>query len=248
MKSFWVTVIGSILLGYFIGCFNLSYFLGKMKGFDIRKFGSGNAGASNVIITMGRKKGLVVAMVDIFKAVVAVKLAGLLFAGAQSGNVNYASCIAGAMCIIGHIFPFYMQFRGGKGLATLGGTILALDTKMFVVLLILSICIALITDYLCFVPISIALIFPASYGYLHNSLTCSMILLCASLCIWYRHIENLQRIRAGEELRFHFLWNRKDESARFGIADDGKEIFDHELVDGEPPADLVHSNENATNT
>ena len=226
-----------------MGCFNLSYFMGKMKGFDIRKYGSGNAGASNVIITMGRKKGVIVMIVDILKAFVAVKIAGALFPGAQSGNVNYAACIAGVMCIIGHIFPFYLQFRGGKGLATLGGTILALDAKMFIILLILSVCIALVTDYLCFVPISIALIFPAIYGYLNNSFTCTMILLCASLCIWYRHIENLQRIKAGEELKFHFLWNREDESERFGIRDDGKEIFDHELVDGEPPADLAHSSE-----
>ena len=225
MKEVIIAVVASILIGYLLGCINLSYIMCKKKGFDIRKYGSGNAGASNVMIVVGRKKGAVVAILDIAKAYIAVKICSLLFPYATLGDGNYAACIAGTMAIIGHIFPFYMSFKGGKGLASLGGTILALDYRMFFVLLFIALLIALISDYICFVPISMALIFPVTYGYLHGSYIYTLILLCASVFIWYKHMENIHRIKTGEELQFHFLWNRKSEAERFGIADDGEDIF-----------------------
>lgn len=228
MKSMIMTIIASIILGYGFGCVNFSYILSSLKGFDLRKYGSGNAGASNVIITIGRKAGLIVALLDIFKAYLAVKLAALFFPAAIVGTANYASCIAAASAIIGHIFPFYMHFKGGKGLATLGGSILALDYRLFIVLLFLAVVIAIATDYICFVPISMAFIFPVSYGYISNSWVVTLILFSSSIFIWLRHIENLQRIKNGTELKFHFLWNRKSESERMGIADDGKEVFERD--------------------
>lgn len=229
MKLLFISIIGSIIIGYFIGCINLSYIVTKIKGYDIRKYGSGNAGASNMVILFGKRAGLIIAIIDILKAVVAVKIAGYIFTNAVYNNVNYAQCIAGASTIVGHIAPFYMGFKGGKGLASLGGTILALDYKMFVVLLILAIVIAVVTDYICFVPISMALIFPVSYGYKNSSWLVLVIFLIPMLLMWYRHIENLQRIRLGKELKFHFLWNRQSESERFGVADDGKMAFEKEI-------------------
>ncbi len=227
LKAVLIPTLCCMIGGYLIGSFNLSYLMSRVKGFDIRKYGSGNAGASNVIIVMGRKMGFIVMIVDILKAFFAVKIAALLFPNATIKQFNYAAVVAGMSVIIGHIIPFYMNFKGGKGLASLGGVILALDAKVFVVLLIVSVLIAVATDYLCFVPISMALIFPIVYGYMKKSFIAAGILLISSLFIWYRHIENLQRIKSGDELKFHFLWNRKNEAARFGIADDGMEIFEH---------------------
>lgn len=229
MNLLFLSIIGSIIIGYFIGCINLSYIVTKIKGYDIRKYGSGNAGASNMVILFGKRAGLIIAVIDILKAVVAVKIAGYIFANAVYNNINYAQCIAGAATIVGHIAPFYMGFKGGKGLASLGGTILALDYRMFVVLLILAIIIAVVTDYICFVPISMALIFPVSYGYKNSSWLVLVIFLIPMLLMWYRHIENIQRIRLGKELKFHFLWNRQSESERFGIDDDGKAAFENEI-------------------
>jgi len=222
------TVIASILIGYLFGCVNVSYILSKFKGFDIRKYGSGNAGASNVMIVLGRKAGLIVALLDILKAFLAVKLAGMFFPNAVMGTGNYAGCIAGTFAIIGHIFPFYMHFKGGKGLASLGGTILAVDYKLFLILLFLAIVIAVVTDYICFVPTSISLIFPITYGYMVKSWGITMILLFSSIFMWYKHMENFERIKRGEEVKFHFLWDRESESERMGIADDGEEIFKNE--------------------
>lgn len=217
------------MIGYCLGCINLSYIISKLKGFDIRKYGSGNAGASNVMIVIGKKVGAFVAVFDIMKAYSAVKLAGVLFPSAMIGDLNYAGCIAGAAAILGHIFPFYMHFRGGKGLAAFGGTLLAVDYRLFFVLFIISLFIAIITDYICFVPISMAVVVPVSVGMAHNSFVPTYILAASSVAILYKHVENIKRIKAGEELRFHFLWKRGDEAERFGINDDGKDIFNREL-------------------
>jgi len=215
--SIFASVMVCILMGYLIGSFNLSYFLAKLRGYDIRQHGSGNAGASNVIITMGKKKGAIVAVVDILKAYVVIKVACFLFP-----DFELAGALASASVILGHIFPFYMGFRGGKGLATLGGSILAMDYRLFIVLLLFALFIAFVTDYICFVPITVSVIFPVVYGFMTKSIPIAAILLIPAVFIWYRHIENLQRIKAGKELHFSFLWNRAAEAERMGVDDDGE--------------------------
>ena len=229
MKNVIIAVIGSMLIGYFLGCINISYILSKLRGFDIRKYGSGNAGASNVIIVMGRKAGAFAAIFDICKAFFAVILAGWCFDNAVIHEFNYAELIAGASSVVGHIAPFYMDFKGGKGLAALGGSVLAIDAKLFAVLLLCALIIALATDYICFVPITMIFIFPAVFGFLHGSWWPMLIFAFPILLVWYRHIENIKRIRAGAELKFHFLWNRQSEADRMGAVDDGKAVFDFEV-------------------
>lgn len=202
-------VLFVIAISYFVGSFNLSYFLSKAHGYDIREHGSGNAGASNVVIMMGKKAGLIVAIVDIFKAYFVVSLTLNLF------NCDpVMGCLSGTSAILGHIFPFYLGFRGGKGLATLGGTILALDPKVFAVLFVLAIIIAVVTNYICFVPVTMSVAFACIYGYMRQSLTVFLILMVAAVVMIYRHKENFQRIKNGTEARFSLLWNRKAEAER----------------------------------
>ena len=223
------SLVGSIIIGYCLGCINFSYIVSKIKGFDIRKYGSGNAGASNVIIVLGKKAGIFVALFDIFKAYLAVTIAGVIFPNAVVSGFNYAAVMAGVSSIIGHIAPFYMGFKGGKGLATLGGTILGLDARMMLFLLIVAVVIAVATDYICFVPVTMVVAVPALYGYKHGSSIPLLIFLPVILLMWYRHVENFKRIRVGKELRFHFLWDRRSESERLGVADDGKAVFESEV-------------------
>lgn len=229
MKLLIITIVSSIIIGYLFGCINLSYFISKFKGFDIRNVGSGNAGASNVVIVIGKRAGLFIALFDIFKAFLAVTLVRYLFPNAMAGTANYAGVIAGVATIIGHIAPFYMGFKGGKGLASLGGTILALDARMFVVLFLLAIVIAVVTDYICFVPLSMSVIFPISYSLVNHSFVPAYIFSIATILMWYKHMINLQRIKEGTELKFHFLWNRGSEAERFGIEDDGKAILERDI-------------------
>lgn len=212
----WIILIS--LVSYLVGSFNLSYFLSKLKGYDIRQHGSGNAGASNVVIMMGKKTGIIVALVDIFKAFIVCRIAMHIFP-----DKIYIGALAGTSAIIGHIFPYYMNFKGGKGLASLGGTILALDPKMFVILLMIAIVLAVVINYICVVPMSISVIFALVYGYTRRSLSSFIILMFAAVIINLRHIENLKRIKAGQEAHFSLLWDRKSEAERLGkIYDDGK--------------------------
>ena len=223
------TILGSLIIGYFLGCINLSYIISKIKGFDIRHVGSGNAGASNLVIVIGKKIGLFVAVIDIMKAFLAFRMAEFLFPEAYAGSISWAGVLAGVGAVLGHILPFYMGFKGGKGLACFGGTVLGIDYRLFIILFIIAFLIAMITDYICFAPITMAFIVPITVGVIYNTWIPPAIIAVASAVILIRHKENLARIRSGEELRFHFLWRRKDESERFGIVDDGKEILNRKV-------------------
>lgn len=213
-----IIVFFTIVLSYLVGSFNISYFISMRKGYDIRNHGSGNAGASNVVIMMGKKMGIIVALIDIFKAFLVCTIAMKLLPGKA-----YIGAIAGTSVMLGHIFPFYMNFKGGKGLATLGGTILALDPKMFVVLLTIAIVLAVVTNYICVVPMSISVVFAIVYGYTRRSLASLLILMLAAVVINFKHLENVRRIKNGTEAHFSLLWNRKAEAERLGkVYDDGR--------------------------
>ena len=219
-----LVIIVCALIGYAVGCINLSFFLAKLKGYDIREHGSGNAGASNLMITMGKRIGVIVALIDILKAFLVIKLASFIF----SEDALFAGFICATFVVLGNIFPFYMGFKGGKGFASLGGSVLAIDAKMFVALLIIVAVIVFVSDYICFGPIFASFAFPISYGAIYRTYIPSVFLL-ATVAIIYRHFENLRRIVQGKELRFSFLWNRKKEAERLGIEDDGKNYpFGHD--------------------
>jgi len=216
-----ISIILTILLCYLIGSLNLSYFISKSHGYDIREHGSGNAGASNVVIMMGKKIGLFVAIVDILKAYLVVSLTLRFF-----NDSAIMGAIAGTSVILGHIFPFYMGFKGGKGLATLGGTILAYDPKVFIILLTIAIILAVVVNYICIVPMTMSVVFACIYGYTKKSLWSFLILMIAAIVMNLKHIENIKRIKAGTEAHFSMLWNRKAEAERLGKPDDeGKGFY-----------------------
>lgn len=199
------------VIGYLIGGINPAYLIAKYKGFDIRKRGSGNAGASNAVITMGKKVGVISAVLDIVKAYLAVFFAGLLVP-----SIPLAKVVAGISCIIGHIFPIFMRFRGGKGLASLGGVILAFHPLVFLILLAVELVIVLIVDYICIVPITASVAFPIIYMSMTKDKIGAILYGLLAIVIFYKHIENLKRIRSGTEAHFSFLWRRKKEIERLG--------------------------------
>lgn len=197
----------SALIGYVIGGINPAYLIAKFKGFDIRNHGSGNAGASNAVLTMGKKVGLISALFDILKAFAAVKLAVYVFA-----DVALSGVVAGVGCILGHIYPFLMRFRGGKGLACLGGVVLAYNPAVFAFLFCIELFVLLFIDYICIVPITASIAFPLIYYRMEeNALIGALIYSIATVVILYKHIENLKRIKNGTEARISCLWKKKDE-------------------------------------
>lgn len=201
-----------ILIGYSIGTINPSYIIAKIHGFDIRKLGSGNAGASNALILLGKAIGVVCALLDMTKAAVAIRLCEKLFP-----DFTHFFVVAGVSCILGHIFPFYMKFKGGKGLACLGGMVLAFDWRAFLIMLSFEMIVALATNYICFVPLTASVIFPFVYGVMRKDwLGASMICLIVPLMI-LKHKENLRRIKNGTEMRLSYLWAKDAEIERIRL-------------------------------
>ncbi len=193
-----------ILIGYLIGTINPSYIIAKIRGFDIREKGSKNAGASNALILFGKVLGIGCALFDIAKATLAIWLCGKLFP-----ELTYSFAVTGVSCILGHVFPFYMKFRGGKGLACLGGMILAFDWRVFLIMLACEIVVAIVTNYICFVPLSASMVFPIVYGIIRHDWWGALILCLVIPVMFFKHKENLKRIKQKTEMPFSFLWNKE---------------------------------------
>ena len=206
------------LFGYILGTVNPAYIIGRLRGFDIRKKGSRNAGASNALITMGKWVGIASAIFDILKASAAYWLAPVIFK-----DFAFAASIAGSAAIIGHIFPFYMGFRGGKGTSCLGGLLLAIDWRLLLIMLAIEIVVALVTDYLCLVPISASIVIPLLYGFFgkegldwllfaEGGWISAGILYVAMAVILLMNITNIKRIAHGTEMHFSFAWSKNKDA------------------------------------
>ena len=205
------------LFSYVLGSISPAYLMGRLKGFDIRSKGSKNAGASNVVITLGEGMGILCAAFDVAKAVLAVWLTGMIFPESNTFAVSAVSCI------LGHIFPFYLGFRGGKGLACLGGVVFIFDLRVFIVLMLIECIIILATRYICFVPITASACFPFIYGFIRNDPWGAVLFAGIGAVIFCKHVENLRRIAEGKELRISYLWNRDKEAKRIQKQDSLRE-------------------------
>lgn len=183
----------SVLLGYLLGCSNMALYLSKISRVDIRKGGSGNLGASNVTMQLGWGAGALTAVHDIGKAVLAVALARMLFPEAA-----YAGVLAGVASVLGHMFPFYLKFRGGKGFASYLGVILALNWKFALVILVLVAVVTIITDYIVAGTTLTILASPVYLGITGGWLA-ALILCVATAVILYKHRMNYVRIYRGTE-------------------------------------------------
>lgn len=204
-----------VLFGYLLGAINPAYVLGRLRGVDLRKKGSQNAGASNAWLLVGKFAAIFSAIFDITKAALAVRLAPLLFS-----KLPLAAEIAGSSAIIGHIFPFYMKFRGGKGTACLGGVMLAIDWRLLLILLAVEIVIVLVTDYLCMMPITAAAVIPVLYAVLGDDgsgwllhatggIGGAAVLGVAMAVILVVNVKNIRRILHGTEMHFSFVWSKE---------------------------------------
>lgn len=204
-----MNILLCLLLGYLFGNINPAYIISRLRGFDIREKGTGNAGASNVMMTMGKKAGLFTALFDIFKAAAASLIAYYLFP-----QLGFAKILSGCMCIIGHIFPVIMKFRGGKGLACLAGTLLAFDPKLFALILFFELCIGLLFDYICLIPLSGSVLFTMIYALITGDPIGTSVLSAITVIVFFKHIQNIRRIQNGTEAHISFMWNKNKESDR----------------------------------
>ena len=184
-----------LLIGYLLGCSNMAVYLAAAQNVDLRSGGSGNPGASNALILMGWRAGLLVGAHDIAKAVLAVLLCRLLFPA-----VPLAGALSGAACVVGHMFPFYLRFRGGKGLASYLGMTIALNWKFALIVLAVVAIVTLITDYIVVGTVTTVILVPTYFGITAGSVLLASILCVATVAIIIKHKENYVRIFNGNEL------------------------------------------------
>lgn len=201
----------SVLIGYALGNFSPAFLLGRTKGYDVREEGSGNVGATNVFILLGKNAFFITALLDMFKAFAACHLCAAAFPALPT-----AAALGGAGCILGHIYPAALHFRGGKGLASMGGVILAWSWRWFFVFLALAAVIAFGTRYVCLAAPSVSVIFPLTYYWRTGLLASALILLAVAVPVFAKHWENFRRIRTGEEMRTSFIWDKEGELKRIG--------------------------------
>ncbi len=184
-----------ILIAYILGSSSMSFYLAKLKNVDIKNKGSKNLGASNTMILLGWKYGILVALHDIGKAALSVVLAKVVFP-----DLPYIGFIAGVASVLGHIFPFYLKFKGGKGFASYVGMTLALNWKFALVLILAVAIVTLVTDYIVIGTTLTVISVPTYFGITMWSWIAAGILLIATVVIIYKHRKNYVQIANGTEI------------------------------------------------
>lgn len=153
-----------LLGGYCFGMIQTSYIYGRMHGIDIREHGSGNAGTTNALRVLGKKAGVIVFFGDLLKAVAATVIARLIFNNLCPENVYLYIAYTGLGTILGHNFPFYLKFRGGKGIAATGGVIVGfLDPIMILCAAVVFFGLCIITRYVSVASICLVIMFFLEY-------------------------------------------------------------------------------------
>ena len=193
--------VSCLIMSYLFGCVNPALIISKIKKKNIRESGTRNLGATNTMLNFGKGLGALVMAFDIFKAVIAVK-----FARAICPAIQLIGLLAGSCAVLGHMFPFYLKFRGGKGLASFGGLVLALDPYIFFTLLVLGLSLMFIVNYSYVMPFSAGALFPVLYAVKTGSTAAFMVSAFIGGLIIYKHYENRGKARRGEDIQIREIF------------------------------------------
>lgn len=216
----WHYYLLTAALGYLLGSVPTGYLVGRARGIDVRKHGSGNIGATNVVRILGKKPGFFVFFCDALKGLLAVRLGFLIIAQAEAARLRYFTSealismivlggIAAALaCILGHNFPVWLRFRGGKGVATTVGALLGLMPLAVLVVAVVWAVAFYALRYVSVASILAATALPFvvwALGAFHYSTGGTTPMLCFSVAaaalVWWRHRGNIQRLLNGTEPR-----------------------------------------------
>lgn len=217
MSAFLVRLI-CLAAGYCFGIFQTAYIYGRTKGIDIRTLGSGNAGTTNVLRNFGKKAGAIVFIGDIAKCVLAYYLCSMIFG--FSGVPGRLLGLYGAVgAVIGHCFPFYMQFRGGKGIACLVGLMIAFSPQTLLIGVAVFFVVFAVTNYvslgslLCVLAFLITTIIKGQSGAYNMSgvelIEMYLVLSAVVALTWYQHRENIKRLLSGTERKTYLFKKNK---------------------------------------
>ncbi len=191
------TIFTALAASYVIGATPFGYLAGKWRGMDIRKYGSGNIGATNVIRVLGKGIGIPVFILDLLKGLLPV-----LAIHSMTGGNEVMAIAAALGAVLGHNFTFWLGYKGGKGVATSAGALVGLLGWAMLVLVAVWLLVFYTTRYVALASIVAAVVLPvAAYSQKGWSPVCYFTIGLSTLVIW-RHRSNLQRLRAGTENRF----------------------------------------------
>ncbi|MDY3110733.1 MAG: glycerol-3-phosphate 1-O-acyltransferase PlsY [Lachnospiraceae bacterium] len=209
-----------LVVGYLFGLFQTAYFYGKLHGIDIREYGSGNAGTTNTLRVLGTKAGVIVLVGDILKCMIAIFLCRYVFSASHPDMVYLLQMYTAAGVILGHNFPFYMHFKGGKGIAATAGLILSFHPYFIPMGVIIFFGIFFTTHYvslgslLVYAGFMIEIIICGQNGVFHmpQSSLNEMYVIAALLTVmaYYKHRENIKRLLSGTE-RKTYLTHKCDQ-------------------------------------
>jgi acyl phosphate:glycerol-3-phosphate acyltransferase len=205
----WFLALAVCCLGYLFGSFPAGYFAGRIAGVDVRSLGSGNIGATNVLRVLGKKWGYTVFFVDAFKGFAAVRLAFFLAEHLTLARpyAVYFAMLAAVMCVVGHTFPVWLRFKGGKGVATSAGAVFGLMPLAAVIIFLVWVVVFEITRYVSVASVVAASALPVAVALLmHWQIVDGVALLYSStvlaiLVVW-SHRSNFSRLLKGTEQRF----------------------------------------------
>ena len=219
-----VTSIIALILAYLLGSIPSAVWIGKsLYGIDVREFGSGNAGATNTFRVLGKRAGLMVLSFDILKGFLAVMMASLVSAAPPSSHQFVdLQIVLGVAAVIGHIFPVFAGFRGGKGIATLFGVILAAHPLACLISLGVFLLIFLAFRYVSLGSISAAIAFPiVVITVFADRVVPSMVIfsIMVAILVMITHQKNIERLIRREESKMSFVSRRHKRSARMAQAD-----------------------------
>lgn len=224
-----------LAVGYLFGMFQTAYFYGKAHGIDIRQHGSGNAGTTNTLRVLGTKAGLIVFAGDCLKCMVAVWLMRLVF-GNTCHDMIYLLCLyTGAGAILGHNYPFYLRFKGGKGIAATAGMVLSFHPYFIVTGLLLFFIPFFTLHYvslgslLVYAGLMIQLVIVGENGWLFTEMSRGQLIEmyivfgCLLIMAYWKHRENIKRLLHGEERKTYLGRKNKAEIEQAGEKAEGSE-------------------------
>ncbi|TCK02915.1 glycerol-3-phosphate 1-O-acyltransferase PlsY [Phorcysia thermohydrogeniphila] len=185
------------ILAFVFGSIPFGFVIGKLKGVDVRQYGSGNIGATNVSRVLGKKYGALVLLLDALKGALPV-----LFLKVSGYSIEY-QVVAGLSAILGHCFSPFLKFRGGKGVATGLGVFLVVSPKVTLIAFLVFLSVFLTTRYVSLSSITAALSFPLVFRFLEKpSDFTSLILFITAFVVVGKHYQNIIRLLKGEEKKF----------------------------------------------
>lgn len=207
--------ISALIAAYLLGSIPTAVWLGQaFYGIDVREYGSGNAGATNTFRVLGKKPGIIVMTIDIMKGFTATKLAyliGLSVTGPKYSAqfVNYELAL-GVIAVMGHLFPIFAGFRGGKGVATLFGMVLAVNPLAALLCVTVFLTVLLISKYVSLSSICAGFTFPLGTVFVFQSSVKAEVLysICVCILILVTHQKNIERLLKGKESKV-YLFKKK---------------------------------------